>query len=78
MALVVRFARPWRWADSLSANAYGIYLMHYAFVIWIQYVALRWTLPAFVKGIAVSLATVGISWMTVALLRQSKLIARVV
>jgi peptidoglycan/LPS O-acetylase OafA/YrhL len=78
MALVVRFARPWRWADSLSANAYGIYLMHYAFVIWIQYVALRWTLPAFVKGIAVSLAAVGISWMTVALLRQSKLIARVV
>jgi peptidoglycan/LPS O-acetylase OafA/YrhL len=78
IAVVVRFARACRWADSLSANAYGIYLMHYAFVIWIQYVALRWTLPAFVKGIAVSLATVGISWMTVALLRQSKLIARVV
>jgi peptidoglycan/LPS O-acetylase OafA/YrhL len=78
IALVVRFARPWRWADSLSANAYGIYLTHYAFVIWIQYVALRWTLPALVKGIAVSLATVAISWMTVVLLRQSKLIARVV
>jgi peptidoglycan/LPS O-acetylase OafA/YrhL len=77
-ALVVRFARPWRWADSLSANAYGIYLVHYAFVLWIQYAALRWTLPAFVKGVAVSLASVGISWMTVALLRQSKLIARVV
>jgi hypothetical protein len=78
IALVVRFARPWRGADSLSANAYGIYLTHYAFVIWIQYVALRWTLPAFVKGIAVSLAAVAISWMTVALLRQSKLIARAV
>ena len=46
--------------------------------IWIQYVALRFILPAFVKGIAVSLAAVGISWITVALLRQSKLIARVV
>ncbi len=77
-ALVIHFARPWRWADSLSANAYGIYLVHYAFVIWIQYVALRLILPAFVKGIAVSLAAVGISWITVALLRQSKLIARVV
>ena len=66
------------WADSLSANAYGIYLVHYVFVIWIQYVALRWTLPAFVKGIVVSLAAVAVSWMTVALLRQSKLIARVV
>ena len=78
IAVVVRFARPWRWADSLSANAYGIYLVHYAFVIWIQYVALHWTVPAFVKGIAVSLAAVAISWMTIALLRQSKLIARVV
>jgi peptidoglycan/LPS O-acetylase OafA/YrhL len=77
-ALVVRFARPWRWADSLSANAYGIYLVHYAFVLWIQYVALRWTLPALVKGIAVSLAAVGFSWMTVAVMRQSRLIARVV
>jgi peptidoglycan/LPS O-acetylase OafA/YrhL len=77
-ALVVRFARPWRWADSLSANAYGIYVVHYAFVVWIQYLALHWTLPAFVKGIAVSLAAVGVSWMTVALLRQSKLVARVV
>ena len=78
IAVVVRFARPWRWADSLSANAYGIYLVHYVFVIWIQYAALRWTLPAFVKGIGVSLAAVAISWMTVALMRQSKLIARVV
>jgi peptidoglycan/LPS O-acetylase OafA/YrhL len=78
MAVVVRFARPWRWADSLSANAYGIYLVHYAFVLWIQYVALRWTMPAFVKGVAVSVAAVGFSCMTVALLRQSKLIARVV
>ena len=78
IAVVVRFARPWRWADSLSANAYGIYLVHYAFVIWIQYVALHWTVPAFVKGIAVSLAAVAISWMTIALLRQSQLIARVV
>jgi peptidoglycan/LPS O-acetylase OafA/YrhL len=78
MALIVRFARPWRWADSLSANAYGIYLVHYSFVLWIQFAALRWTLPAFVKGVAVSLASVGFSWMTVALLRQSKLIARVV
>jgi surface polysaccharide O-acyltransferase-like enzyme len=78
MALVIRFVRPWRWADSLSANAYGIYLVHYAFVIWIQYAVLRWTLPAFVKGITVSLAAVAVSWMTVALLRQSKLVARVV
>jgi hypothetical protein len=77
-ALVIRFVRPWRWADSLSANAYGIYLAHYVFVVWIQYAALRWSTPAFVKGLAVSLAAVGMSWATVALMRRSKLIARVI
>jgi peptidoglycan/LPS O-acetylase OafA/YrhL len=76
--LVIRFARPSRWADSLSANAYGIYLVHYLFVIWIQYAALRWPAPVFVKGLAVSLAAVVVSWATVALMRRSKVIARVV
>lgn len=77
-SLVIRFARPWRWADSLSANAYGIYLAHYVFVVWIQYAALRWPAPAFVKGLAVSLAAVGLTWMTVSLVRRSKPIARVI
>jgi surface polysaccharide O-acyltransferase-like enzyme len=78
IAVVIRFVRPWRWADSLSANAYGIYLAHYVFVVWIQYVALQWAAPAFVKGAAVSLAAVGVTWATVALIRRSKLIAQVV
>jgi peptidoglycan/LPS O-acetylase OafA/YrhL len=78
IAVVIRFVRPWRWADSLSANAYGIYLVHYVFVIWIQYATLRWGAPALVKGFAVSVAAVGMSWATVALMRRSKLIARVV
>ncbi|MGA2535309.1 MAG: acyltransferase [Terracidiphilus sp.] len=77
-ALVVRFVRSSRWADSLSANAYGIYLVHYVFVIWIQYLALQWLIPAFEKGLAVSLAAVTASWMTTALLRQGKIIAHVI
>ena len=78
MALVVRFVQRWRWADSLSANAYGIYLAHYAIVVWIQYAALTWSAPAFVKGLTVSLLAVGMSWGMIALMRRSKLIARVV
>jgi len=77
-ALVIQFARPWRWADSLSANAYGIYLVHYVFVIWLQYWALQWPVPGFVKGVAVSLAAIGASWLTTAMLRRSKVVARVV
>jgi peptidoglycan/LPS O-acetylase OafA/YrhL len=78
MALVIRFVKPWRWADSLSANAYGIYLVHYVIVLWVQYAALRWSASAVVKGLAVSLAAVGMSWMTTAFMRRSKLIAKVV
>lgn len=77
-AVVIRFARPWRWADDLSANAYGIYLLHYLFVIWVQYAALQWTTPALVKGAAVFVAATGLSWSLAAFLRQSKIITRVV
>jgi peptidoglycan/LPS O-acetylase OafA/YrhL len=78
IAVVIRFVRPSRWADSLSANAYGIYLLHYLFVIWIQYAALHWPTPALVKCGAVLVAVTGLSWELAALLRQSKKIARVV
>jgi hypothetical protein len=39
--------------DSLSANAYGIYLVHYSFVLWLQYALIGATLNAFVKVICV-------------------------
>ncbi len=77
IAVVIRFVRPWRWADSLSANAYWIYLLHYLFVIWIQYAALHWTAPAIVKGAAVVVGATGLSWLFAGLLRQSKMFARV-
>ena len=78
IAAIIRFGRPSCWADSLSANAYGIYLLHYIFVIWIQYAALAWPMPAFVKCVAVLVSATGLSWATAGLLRQSKMIARVV
>ena len=37
------------WWESLSANAYGIYLTHYIFVVWCQYGLLSIHLPAVVK-----------------------------
>ncbi len=40
LALFLRFARrPNAIGDSLRDNAYGIYLVHYAFVSWLQYLA---------------------------------------
>jgi len=78
IAVMIRFVRPSRWADSLSANAYGIYLLHYLFVIWIQYAALHWPAPALVKCAAVLVAATGLSWALAGLLRQSEIVARVV
>lgn len=78
ISVVVRFVRPWRWADNLSENAYGIYILHYLFVIWIQYAALHVMMPAVVKCGAVIVVATGLSWMTAGLLRQSKIIARVI
>ena len=51
MAAFVRFARrPNRVVDSLSANAFGIYLLHYACVSWLQWLLLPASLSGPVKG----------------------------
>lgn len=64
-----RTARPL--ADSLTANAYGIYVFHYGFVIWIQFYLLREPFPAALKFvITLAIALTG-SWLLTALLRKT-------
>jgi hypothetical protein len=48
--------------DSLSANAYGIYIIHYVLVIWLQYLLLGAALPAVAKGATVFTITLLASW----------------
>lgn len=48
--------------DSLSENAYAIYLVHYVFVIWLQYTLLGAALPAVVKGVLVFASALLLSW----------------
>jgi peptidoglycan/LPS O-acetylase OafA/YrhL len=78
LAVFLRFARRrikiW---DSLTANAYGIYLVHYAFVSWLQYALLRTTLPAIAKGWIVLLGALMLSWGVVAGIRRIPSVARV-
>ena len=79
MALFVRFAKkPSKLWDSLSANAYGMYLVHYAFVSWLQYALLKAALPAVAKGGIVFLATVVLSWGVTAGVRRIPAVARVI
>jgi glucan biosynthesis protein C len=63
LALALRFLRRRRAAlNSLSANAYGIYLLHYVPVVWLQFVLLDAPLPAIAKGAIVFGATLLITW----------------
>ena len=48
--------------DSLSENAYAIYLVHYPFVVWLQYALLGATLPGVVKGVLVFASALLLSW----------------
>jgi peptidoglycan/LPS O-acetylase OafA/YrhL len=78
MAVFVRFARRrstvW---DSLAANAYGMYLIHYVFVTWIQFALLPSDLPALSKCVLVFSSVLALSWGSVALLRRIPVVGRV-
>jgi len=48
--------------DSLSANAYAMYLVHYVFVVWLQYALLGRNLFPIAKVAIVLSCTVILSW----------------
>jgi peptidoglycan/LPS O-acetylase OafA/YrhL len=67
----LRFARwRWAWLDNLSANAYGMYLIHYVFVVWLQYALLGAALPAVAKAAIVFCGTVIASWGAMIAMRR--------
>jgi glucans biosynthesis protein C len=71
IAVFLHFARNRsRALDSLSRNAYGIYLVHYVFVSWLQYALLNAPVFAFLKAAIVFGLTLGLSWAASAALRR--------
>jgi surface polysaccharide O-acyltransferase-like enzyme len=63
LAISLRFMRSRdRVLDSLSTNAYSIYLLHYSFVVWLQYAMLGAQLNAISKAGVVFAAALGLSW----------------
>jgi peptidoglycan/LPS O-acetylase OafA/YrhL len=78
LALFVRFAEPRKIFDSLRENAYGIYLIHYAIVSWLQYALLKAQLSGFEKGSIVFTGTLALSWITMAAIRRIPAVARVI
>ena len=74
-----RFANaPTPVLTSLSRNAYGIYMMHYGFVMWLQYALLPAALPAAGKAAIVLSVTLAASWTATAALRRIPAVDRVI
>ena len=63
--------------DSLSANAYGIYVVHYGFVTWLQFALLSIEWPVVIKFVIVFLGALSLSWLCSSLARRSALITKV-
>ena len=64
--------------DNLSNNAYGIYIVHYVFVTWLQYWLLGANLHAIYKASIVFAGTLILSWGFIAAIRRIPVIARVI
>jgi hypothetical protein len=79
IALFRRFAVARRPVfDSLSASSYGMYLVHYTVVVWLQFALLTVALGAIAKGATVYVGTVILSWGLVVALRRIPVVARVI
>jgi len=79
LALVLRFAgRRLPMPSAFQRDAYGMYLVHYLFVVWLQYALLGAGLLALGKGAIVFGGTLLLSWGTVAAVRCVPAAAQVI
>jgi surface polysaccharide O-acyltransferase-like enzyme len=75
----LRFARSSLWLlDAMQPSAYGIYLLHFIFLIWLQYIVYDPAFPAFVKFAIVFAGTLSMSWALTVLLRKIPVVARTI
>ena len=56
--------------DRMQGEAYGMFLVHYPIVLWIQYALFDAPLPAIAKAAIAFVLTVPLSWAATAALRQ--------
>ncbi len=79
LALALRFAPTrWRALDPFTRNAYGMFLVHYPIVVWLQYALLGAGLPAIVKAAIVFAAAVLLSLAAAAALRRVPWVASII
>ncbi len=71
LAYFLRFKRSgFSVLDPMQPDAYGMFLVHYPIVLWLQYWLFDFQLPAIVKAATVFVLTVALSWAATAVLRR--------
>jgi surface polysaccharide O-acyltransferase-like enzyme len=79
LAVFLRFDRSsFRLLDAMRPQAYGIYLLHFIPLIWLQYAVYDPAFPASVKFAIVFAGTLSISWALTVLLRKMPVAARMI
>jgi len=63
--------------DAIQPSAYGIFLVHYIFIIWLQYNVYDPVWSAFLKFAIVFFGTLSLSWATTVSLRRMPIMAHV-
>lgn len=64
--------------DAMRPSAYGIFLTHYIFILWLQYAVYDYSWPAVVKFAVVFVGTLALSWAVTWLLRRIPVVARMI
>ena len=64
--------------DALQPSAYGVFLVHYIFIVWLQYAVYDYPFPAFVKFAIVFAGTLSLSWGLTMALRKIPVVARMI
>lgn len=72
----VIFRKKLKHLDFTTRHSFAIYLIHYIFIIWIQYILLNISLPAIEKFLIVISCTLVFSFLVSHLLHKSSLISR--
>jgi hypothetical protein len=71
MAFFLRFKQGgFSVLDALQNDAYGIFLVHYAYMLWLQYFLFDYDWPAIVKAGIVFVVGLLASWATTDVLRR--------
>jgi surface polysaccharide O-acyltransferase-like enzyme len=79
IAVASRFcAQRIRWLEPLSHNSLGIFVVHYAPLVWLQYALTDVALPALVKAAIVFAVTLPLSLALAVAIRRLPLLARLI